>query len=230
MIKEFSFRFDELVINRKLIEESLGFSGGLPEPFDAYLEEIWGFSNGLDDIRATYKLSDDFEIEVNQKSIADGHEFQLGKRIRKEMAGSERIAFFICTAGSSISEKSQSLMYGDDPSLGYVYDVMGSFIAEAAGNKMQSILKEEVSKNGNEITNRYSPGYCEWPVDDQPKLFSQFPKNVCGVSLTPSHLMNPVKSISGIIGIGKEVKFRDYMCALCNNADCIYRIVRKNNL
>lgn len=230
MIREFSFRFDELVINRKPIEETLGFPDGLPEPFDAYLEEAWGFSKELMDIRATYKLSDQLEFDKNEKFIAEGEEFHLGSRIRKEMVGSERVAFFICTAGNSITQKSQSLMFGNDPSLGYVYDVMGSFIVEAAGDKMQKALQEEVAKNGDKTTNRYSPGYCEWSVNDQAKIFSQFPENVCGVNLTSSYLMYPIKSISGIIGIGKNVHFRDYMCALCSNKDCIYRIVRKNNL
>ncbi len=230
MIKEFSFRFDELVIDRKPIEETLGFFDGLPEPFDTYLEEVYEFSKGLTDIRATYKLSDEVVIDENQNFITEGKKFQLGHRIQKEIKGSKRVAFFVCTAGKSISEKSQSLMFGEDPSLGYVYDVMGSFIVEAAGDKMQKILQDEVAKNGDKITNRYSPGYCEWPVDDQPKLFSHFPPNVCGVSLTASHLMHPVKSTSGIIGIGKDVRFRDYVCALCNNTDCIYRVVRKNNL
>ena len=73
------------------------------------------------------------------------------------------------------------------------------------------------------LTNRYSPGYCHWDVADQRKLFSLFPSAPCGVTLTSSLLMNPVKSISGVIGIGKSVGYRDYPCALCLSNHCIYR-------
>lgn len=123
----------------------------------------------------------------------------------------------------TISEKSASLLQGDDPVLGYVYDVLGSIITEAAGDRMQSFLKSETEMNGEQVTNRYSPGYCQWPLSDQRKLFSFFHENICGVSLTDSSLMHPVKSISGVIGIGKNVKYREYICSLCSSSNCIYR-------
>ncbi|MCK7538940.1 MAG: hypothetical protein MZV63_52410 [Marinilabiliales bacterium] len=47
------------------------------------------------------------------------------------------------------------------------------------------------------ITNRFSPGYCGWDVAEQHKLFSFFKDNFCGITLTESALMNPVKSVSG---------------------------------
>jgi hypothetical protein len=60
-------------------------------------------------------------------------------------------------------------------------------------------------------------------VADQHKLFSFFPENCCGVSLTESALMHPIKSVSGIIGLGKEVRYREYTCNLCGLAECFYR-------
>jgi hypothetical protein len=53
------------------------------------------------------------------------------------------------------------------------------------------------------------------------------PENYCGIKLTPSALMDPVKSISGIIGIGKDVKNNPYICRLCNQNDCVYRSIRE---
>lgn len=150
-------------------------------------------------------------------------QLSVGKAVCNELKGSERLAFYVCTAGKTISEKSTSLLQGDDPVLGYVYDVLGSIITEAAGDRMQSFLKSGIEINGDQLTNRYSPGYCQWPVSDQHKLFSFFHENICGVSLTDSSLMHPVKSISGVIGIGKDVKYREYVCTLCSSSNCIYR-------
>jgi hypothetical protein len=39
--------------------------------------------------------------------------------------------------------------------------------------------------------------------------------------------MEPVKSISGIIGIGENVRRRPYTCNLCDLKDCIYRKSRE---
>ena len=35
--------------------------------------------------------------------------------------------------------------------------------------------------------------------------------------------MDPVKSVSGFIGIGEHVKYNPYTCRLCDMKDCIYR-------
>jgi hypothetical protein len=45
----------------------------------------------------------------------------------------------------------------------------------------------------------------------------------CGVTLTDSSLMLPIKSVSGVIGVGPDVKKMDYTCGLCSFADCFRR-------
>lgn len=224
MIHELAFCFDDLKVERSAVESALGFSGEVPEPFNLYLDEAWAFSQNLPDIQAVYTLVKGIETDMKSPVLnAGGQEFLVGFLIKKEIRQSENVAFFICTAGKQISDRSKSLMQGENPPLGYVYDVLGSFIAEAVGDKMQEILLKEVSLSGHKITNRYSPGYCQWPVSDQPKLFSLFQEKTCGVSLTPSALMTPIKSISGLIGTGRDVRFRDYKCELCGMSSCTYR-------
>jgi hypothetical protein len=224
MIKEFSFKFSDLAIDRSRVCATLGFPGGAPAPFDSYLDEAWQFAEGLKDIKAAYTIRDGIEPEETTPVLTvSGVSFNIGKAIRKELTGSEQISFFICTAGKTISLRVKELLAGDDPALGYVYDVMGSYIAEAAGDVMQARLGAEVRKSGQKLTNRYSPGYCRWPVTDQQKLFGLFKGNTCGVSLTDSGLMNPIKSISGLIGIGANVRYRESHCDLCNLKKCMYR-------
>jgi len=69
----------------------------------------------------------------------------------------------------------------------------------------------------------YSPGYCGWKVAEQSKLFKMFPADFCNIGLTESMMMDPVKSISGIIGVGRDVKFDAYTCNLCNSLNCLYK-------
>lgn len=225
MIKEYNFKFDELVINQEEISSVLGYGDSpLPAPFDEYVKMALYDAKYLTDIRCAYVILEDVKIDYKRyRLLAGKQELNLGKAVCSELKGAERLAFYICTAGKTISEKSASLLQGNDPVLGYVYDVLGSIITEAAGDRMQSFLRCETDINGDRLTNRYSPGYCQWPVSDQHKLFSFFLENICGISLTDSSLMHPVKSISGIIGIGKNVKYRTYVCTLCSSSNCIYR-------
>ncbi|MCF0209200.1 MAG: methionine synthase, partial [Bacteroidaceae bacterium] len=77
-------------------------------------------------------------------------------------------------------------------------------------------------------TNRFSPGYCGWHVREQKLLFSTFPlAEPCGVKLTDSCLMLPIKSVSGVIGIGENVRKLEYTCGLCDYANCYKRRKKK---
>jgi hypothetical protein len=226
-IEEFNFRFDELTIDLMQIHAVLGFPDSpLPDPFNFYLEEAMDFASRLTEIRSAWLITENIVIDPLTGSLdAEGISFKIGKTLCKELRGSEKLLFFVCTAGKSISEISSGLLAGDNPTKGYIYDQVGSFLADAAGERMQLLVQEEMVLKGDKITNRYSPGYCQWEVSDQHKLFSLFPSSPCGVTLTPSALMYPVKSISGLIGIGKNVKYRNYPCVLCESLHCIYRKV-----
>jgi len=73
------------------------------------------------------------------------------------------------------------------------------------------------------VSNRFSPGYCTWDVSEQHKLFQLLPKEFCGVSLSDSALMQPIKSISGFIGIGKNITYNHYKCKFCTQKNCTYK-------
>jgi hypothetical protein len=225
MIREFTYSFSQLAINPSEIAVLLGYSDGiLPDPFAGYLSEAIRKAASFSDICGAVLIADQVRFsESKDRIVVNGLDFFTGKTVAGELRNSESAALFICTAGQEISELSRNLMFGDDPVLGYVYDVLGSVTVEAAMDKIHQEVKKMAASNGKLITNRYSPGYCHWSVADQHKLFSLFPENCCGISLTDSALMHPIKSVSGIIGLGKDVKYREYTCELCRLTDCFYR-------
>lgn len=225
MIHTVSYSFSELTLDISYLSTMLGFpDGDLPEPFDQYVAEAIQEAESLCDIRGAFCFPEKSEFIANNSMIlVDGVEFGIGKTIAKELRNATSVALFIGTAGKGISHRSQKLLTGENPVLGYVFDVLGSMIVETAADQMQEEIKRIAILRGLSITNRYSPGYCKWSVADQHKLFSFFPPNSCGISLTNSALMHPIKSVSGMIGLGKEVKFREYTCDLCSQADCFHK-------
>lgn len=52
------------------------------------------------------------------------------------------------------------------------------------------------------FTARYSPGFCGLDLSQQRKLFCLVPAESIGISLLPSLFMHPLKSISGLVGLG----------------------------
>lgn len=225
MIHETSYWFNELTFDREYLSSMLGFPDSvLPEPFGEYVEEAFLEAEKICDIRGAFYFSGKSEFAPDySKVIVDGVDFEIGKTVAKELRNSTEFALFICTSGQGISQRSQELLRGENPVLGYIYDVLGSMIVETATDQLQKEIRLKANINGWSITNRYSPGYCKWSVADQHKLFSFFPANCCGISLTDSALMHPIKSVSGIIGLGKEVKFREYTCDLCSQVECFHR-------
>lgn len=225
MIHETSYLLENLELDLDHLSSLLGYPGGLlPEPFNEYLEQAVDEAHSLCDIKGAWVLKNDIQFSENRAHVmVDGLEFGVGKTVAKELRNSSSAAFFICTAGKGISHRSQELLKGDDPVLGYVFDLLGSMIVESATDELQEEIRQAALAGGMAITNRYSPGYCKWSVADQHKLFSFFSPECCGISLTKSALMHPIKSVSGIIGVGEQVQYRDYMCALCNQLDCIHR-------
>ena len=61
----------------------------------------------------------------------------------------------------------------------------------------------------------------------QRDLFAYIGDHPTGITINESCLMQPIKSVSGIIGIGDEVRKRPYGCDICNSASCAYRNIRR---
>ena len=228
----FHFDFKDLQLNPSQIESVLGYKEGEDTVIVSDLiMEILAEGCAITNIKAQYTIFNDVHFNADNKSIEINKIiFNIDKIIFGQLRKSESIAIFLCTAGEEIGNRSRAAMKERDFLRGYVYDVVGSEIVEAAGDLMQADLSKKIAESGGKITNRFSPGYCGWDVAEQHNLFKLVPENYCGIHLTPSALMDPVKSISGFIGIGKSVKFSPYTCRMCNQKDCVYRRLRENKV
>lgn len=196
----------------------------IPEPYDSMINTELSKFQTYKNIQGGYKIFQDFEInEKNGTLRIEQTIFNAGKQIVKHLKAADQLALFICTAGEQTSQRSKKLIKSGDMLEAYICDVLGSMLVEEAMSIIQQRLNLELKKKGENTSNRYSPGYCKWDVAEQQKLFEFFPENFCGVSLSDSSLMSPIKSISGIFAIGKHVKFHKYVCNACNSVNCIYR-------
>ena len=152
-----------------------------------------------------------------------GISFDIGKIIQKMLQYSESYAIFIVTAGPEPEQLARTLLSEGSYLEGYIVDLAASTIVDLAADQVHEQVKGLAKLHGLRITNRYSPGYCSWNVEEQQKLFSLFPEGCCDISLSDSSLMNPVKSLSGIIGLGAEVKYNEYTCKICPMKNCHFR-------
>lgn len=224
----FQIDFSDLKLNVSQIEKAMGYKAGEShEPVYDLICRLLEESSEICNVRAEYTVFDTVKFNDDEKSVEIGDLiFQINKIIYGQIKRSESIAVFLCTAGKELGIRSRKAMKDGDLLTGYVYDVVGSEIAEASADLIQESLRVTMISAGKKITNRYSPGYCGWDVAEQHKLFRLIPDNFCRITLNASALMDPEKSVSGFIGIGENVKSNPYICKLCDMKDCFYRGVR----
>ena len=223
----FAYEFRDLDVDLSQIQHVLGYGEGDDHAIvEAVLAQILSGQDLFKGIRTEYKIFDDPVFNPTDKSVSLGYvHFQTNRILFNQLKGSDSIAVFLCTAGEEVGARIKASMAEGDPVTGYICDMLGTLVVDAAADRMQLELEQRVLRAGKRITNRYSPGYCGWEVAEQHKLFSLMENNFCGIRLTDSALMDPIKSISGFIGIGRKVKYNEYTCSLCDMKNCAYREV-----
>lgn len=160
-------------------------------------------------------------LEENAIYLNGGERFLVGPVIASLLKGSARFALFAATVGTAYQQFQEQLSKEGDMLKVFIADIIGSCIAEKAGDYMERLLEAELG--GERHTNRFSPGYCGWHLTGQKELFRLLGDTPCGIRLSEVCLMMPIKSISGIIGIGPDVDERKYGCQYCELETCYKR-------
>jgi len=226
-LKFFSYSFNELNISIGLIEETMGYGmGQSPDPFPGLIGKALDQCEKLCSIKGCLLISENFALDKTGSFVFEGVNFNVGKKIARQLRNAEGGALFICTAGAGIGERSKQLMAEGDLMEGYLLDVIGSVTVEAAIDKIQDSFESELMVMGYKMANRYSPGFCGWDLSEQKQFFSLFPENQCGIKISDTCLMDPVKSVSGVICFGTSVKKLVYECQMCELETCVFRKIR----
>jgi len=224
-LEKFEIEYSSLSIKEESIAFAMGYPAELiPDEIISQIHSALKDAEPLFDIHGGYRIISPVKfLQETHQIVIDNSILDINVTVYHQIKKSQSAALFLCTAGPKITEHSKRLLHGADVIKGYIYDVLGSVVVEAAMDVVQNRLKEKMLEEGLNITNRYSPGYCEWDVSEQNKLFSLLPKDFCGITLTDTCLMQPIKSVSGIMGIGKEVMYNPYTCNLCSMENCLYK-------
>jgi hypothetical protein len=215
----------DLRIDRAILGKVLGYeSGGTPEVVHSLIDRILPDVPARIAIQCGFRILPAGSLTVSDDSFSCGGTlFSSGSIISKQLGKSSTLALFLATIGPKLEEWSKELMAEGDVLRAYIVDAIASETVEQVAEWLENKIGERAQELEWKITNRYSPGYCGWSVAEQHKLFSLLPDGFCGVSLTPSALMIPIKSVSGIIGLGPDVKRGAYQCSICDLKDCFRR-------
>jgi hypothetical protein len=144
----------------------------------------------------------------------------------------DHLALFVVTIGSDISEEIDACFKSGDPALGCMLDSVASAAADRTADRVEGVFTYRLEVAGRLLPKsavlRYSPGYCGWHISGQRKLFEFLRPDRIGVSLRESLLMEPLKSISGVIIAGRR-QIHEFpntypFCDQCEDQGCRARI------
>ena len=187
------------------------------------LDELLGTLPRLMRPRGLYRIDEVVALEPRRLALASGSVFDgaLGAFLEH----SRLIATFVVTIGSAVERLSRGWLRAGKVMQGTIADAIASEAAAAAEARLRDEVRAWAHGRGLEVTPPYSPGYCGMDVRQQIPLFASLPVREINVRLTPSCLMVPVKSISGLIGIGPadKVSPQAYPCVACDHPDCMQR-------
>ena len=207
---------DNLKISVKDVARKLSNGTGiLPQPLLETAEQTLNSVSNLD-VLFGFEL---FDTSVSEEKIkVNNIELMINNEVFQLLKNSEKLAVFACTVSRELDASLHNLT---DISAQYINDVIGTLIIEKSMEYLyQDIIKEFPHLKAS---NSISPGNCGWALEAQKELFKLLPNHHLGITLSKSGMMTPLKSLSGVIGLGELVTFKHTNCKYCNSKNCLYR-------
>jgi len=164
---------------------------------------------------------------IVRPSVTDNDAVQLDETVEfkstqlaKTLKNAEEIVCFVGTIGTGVENEINRLLAKQKLAEAYILDAMASVAVENMIDRFQNLMENRFSAEDRTVTLRFSPGYCDWPVTQQKKLFKIFNPKQLNVELLDSCLMKPRKSISGVFGITPQESDSYNPCRDCPTRRC----------
>lgn len=160
----------------------------------------------------------------HQRIALAGRGLLTGKLVAEHFAAAREIVVIAATIGGQLEDRiSQALKR--DIMHALALDGLGTAAIETLAIATCRYFSEAAAGQGMETTIPLSPGMTGWPLEvGQKEIFSLLDADKIGLRLTGSSLMIPRKSLSMVVGTGREVTKGTNTCDYCSmQATCQYR-------
>lgn len=151
----------------------------------------------------------------------------LGEDIKKHLMGAEYCAVMAATLGFEV-ERAMLRLGQRSATAEVIFNAACTALIEAVSDRCEGEIVELARRKGLVTSFRYSPGYGDFPLEQQPEILGVVDAGTrLGITLTDSMLMLPKKSVSALIGLypaGARVRRGGSSCDTCENRDnCEFR-------
>ena len=152
-----------------------------------------------------------------------------GKLIGKHLAKAQKVIVLSASVGDAIEEHVTKYFADGRYAYSVILDAAATAAVEQVADAMEKAIEPKVAKEGYTMRWRFSPGYGDWPLDQQPEMVRLAESEKIGVHLSDASMLVPRKSITAIIGLVPQQKEKEAHtpngCAACDKFDCPSRKV-----
>lgn len=146
--------------------------------------------------------------------------------LKKNLSGCDSAYIFASTIGIALDRL--IARYGTvSPAKALVLQALGAERIENLCDTFNKEISDEAKKAGQTIRPRFSPGYGDFALEYQKDIFQALDcSRKIGLSLNESLMMSPTKSVTAIIGVGKNICEDKSGCEVCPISDCAFRRIK----
>ena len=156
-------------------------------------------------------------------SLPDAGLLLPGNLAKTMLSDCERAALLLCTLGAAFDRLLRTAQARDMAQALYIDACGSSYVEQGCDAAEQEIAARYP---GLYLTDRFSPGYGDLPLHVQPGLLRALDgEKRLGVCAEPSYLLNPMKSVTAVIGLSDRPQpTRIRGCAFCSfKKNCAFR-------
>lgn len=185
----------------------------------------WALAEGVP-LLGPKVVVEEYNVESvrHESLILTGGKRLSGPLIVQHLAGASKVIAMLCTVGGTL-EALVSEVIQTDIMHALALDGLGSAAVEELSIQACNTFGKQAEEEALKPSIPLSPGMVGWPVDDgQRQIFALVDGEQIGVRLNESSMMAPGKSLSLVLGIGKDLNYQGRTCDYCTlSATCRYQ-------
>ena len=124
-----------------------------------------------------------------------------GSSIGRHLTGCCKVIVMAATVGEAIEKQVTKSFEEGRYSFSVLLDAAATAAVEQVADAMEKTIHNEVKRLGLAMKWRFSPGYGDWPIQQQTEILQLAGGSQIGISLTESLMLMPRKSITAVIGL-----------------------------
>lgn len=149
-----------------------------------------------------------------------------GAKIIAYLKEAKKTAVLAVTIGEALENSISEHFAKGNYTYALLLDAAGTTAVEMAADQLSKAVEQQANKMGFTTLARFSPGYGDWEITEQPQVLKLAAGQTVGIEVTDSCMLLPRKSVTAVIGFipfRKSASCKEVRCTGCTQQNCLAR-------